>query len=76
MASNMSKGTNNVTEGLSKWQIALAVGAPVALGLVGLWYYKKMKTNPEEEPPHDKKKDVEARKKEEQVRISDYRFSI
>ncbi|XP_074652301.1 mitochondrial import receptor subunit TOM70-like [Tubulanus polymorphus] len=25
------------------WQLALAVGAPVALGLAGLWYYKRLK---------------------------------
>ncbi|XP_064651491.1 mitochondrial import receptor subunit TOM70-like [Lineus longissimus] len=66
MASNMSKGAQNVTGGLSKWQVALAVGAPVALGLAGLWYYKKLKAKPEEEPSLDKLKDVEAVKKEEQ----------
>ena len=31
----------SVTDGWSKWQIALAVGAPMALGAAGFWYYKK-----------------------------------
>nr|KAG5706748.1 hypothetical protein BaRGS_007251 [Batillaria attramentaria] len=34
-----------VTEGWSKWQIALCVGAPIALGLAGVWYYRKSKDN-------------------------------
>lgn len=30
----------DVTEGWSKWQIALCVGAPIALGVAGIWYLK------------------------------------
>ena len=40
---------NNVTEsesGLNKWQLALCVGVPVAVGatIAGVWYYKKGRT--------------------------------
>ncbi|XP_070203159.1 mitochondrial import receptor subunit TOM70-like isoform X2 [Littorina saxatilis] len=31
----------DVTEGWSKWQIALCVGAPIALGVAGIWYLKR-----------------------------------
>ena len=41
----MATRLHNVTEGWTKWQIALAVGAPVALGLAGLWYYKRSKSS-------------------------------
>ena len=48
----------NVTEGWAKWQVALAVGAPVALGLAGLWYYnRKQNGSP---PPADVEKGKEA----------------
>ena len=42
LADKMSD-TKSVTEGWEKWQIALAVGAPIALGLAGLWYYNRSK---------------------------------
>ena len=28
-------------EGWPKWKVALAVGAPVALGLAGVWLYRR-----------------------------------
>ena len=37
----MAEKVSNVLEGWSKWQVAVAVGAPIALGLAGLWYYKR-----------------------------------
>jgi len=37
MASESSIGD----ESLPKWKVALAVGAPVALGLAGVWLYKR-----------------------------------
>ena len=37
MASNSSVGD----EGWPKWKVALAVGAPVALGVAGVWLYKR-----------------------------------
>jgi len=37
MASESSVGD----EGWPKWKLALAVGAPVALGLAGVWLYKR-----------------------------------
>jgi len=37
MASESSVGD----EGWPKWKVALAVGAPVALGLAGVWLYKR-----------------------------------
>ena len=39
-----SEGRLNFLEGWKNWQIALAVGAPVCLGLAGLWYYNRSKT--------------------------------
>lgn len=33
----------DLTEGWSKWDIALYVGAPIALGVAGLWYYNRSK---------------------------------
>ena len=35
-----SEGTG---EGLSlpRWQVALAIGAPVAIGIAGFWYYRR-----------------------------------
>jgi hypothetical protein len=35
---------HDVTEGWSKWQIALCVGAPIAIGLAGVWYYTRRKS--------------------------------
>ena len=32
---------SSLLEGWENWQIALAVGAPVCLGLAGLWYYTR-----------------------------------
>ena len=37
MASESSVGD----DGWPKWKVALAVGAPVALGLAGVWLYKR-----------------------------------
>jgi len=34
----------NLTEDWPKWQIALAVAAPIVVGAAGLWYYKKRKS--------------------------------
>ncbi|XP_076438657.1 mitochondrial import receptor subunit TOM70-like [Babylonia areolata] len=39
----------DVTEGWSKWQIALCVGAPIALGVAGIWYYKRKQGKSETE---------------------------
>ncbi|CAL1546738.1 unnamed protein product [Lymnaea stagnalis] len=50
-----------ITEGWSKWEIALCVGAPIALGLAGLWYFrrsKKPKTLKESGQGEDAKKEV------------------
>lgn len=33
----------NLTEDWPKWQIVLAVAAPIVVGAAGLWYYKKRK---------------------------------
>ena len=47
------EGRQNFLEGWKNWQIALAVGAPVCLGLAGLWYYnrsKKESPKPKDEP--------------------------
>ena len=53
----MAEKVSSVLEGWTKWQIAVAVGAPVALGLAGLWYYRRGKspTQPVVEDNADKK---------------------
>ncbi|XP_006823305.1 mitochondrial import receptor subunit TOM70-like [Saccoglossus kowalevskii] len=58
-----SSGTNNVGEDGSwpKWAIALAIGAPVAVGLAGAYYYTKKKTGVSE------RKDPEGRTDENVV---------
>ena len=38
-----SEGRLDFLEGWKNWQIALAVGAPIALGVAGIWYFKKSK---------------------------------
>ena len=46
----------DVTEGWSKWDIALYVGAPIALGIAGLWYYNRSKSiNKEKKASGDSK---------------------
>lgn len=40
----MAEKYSSVVEGWTKWQVALAVGAPIALGLAGLWYYKRKRS--------------------------------
>lgn len=37
----ISDQLKELTEGWSKWNIALFVGAPIALGVAGLWYFKR-----------------------------------
>ena len=39
MAANIAK-SGGVTEGWAKWQIAVAVGTPIAIGAVGVWFYR------------------------------------
>ena len=41
MASVEGRQVSSILEGWEKWQIALAVGAPLCLGLAGLWYYNR-----------------------------------
>ncbi|KAK3601164.1 hypothetical protein CHS0354_019163 [Potamilus streckersoni] len=52
-------GLKSVLEGWSKWQIGLAVGAPIALGLAGIWYYRRSK---QLENPEKKKTKTDDRK--------------
>ena len=42
-------GENNVQD-VPKWKIALAVGAPVAIGVAVLWYYKNKQSEPGDSP--------------------------
>ncbi|KAH9504475.1 Mitochondrial import receptor subunit TOM70 [Bulinus truncatus] len=39
----------DLTEGWSKWDIALYVGAPIALGVAGLWFYSRGKHSSSED---------------------------
>lgn len=45
MAPTESRSESSIFEGWEKWQIALAVGAPVCLGLAGLWYYNRQRNS-------------------------------
>ncbi|XP_045210423.2 mitochondrial import receptor subunit TOM70-like [Mercenaria mercenaria] len=45
MAPIEGRNESSIFEGWEKWQIALAVGAPVCLGLAGLWYYNRVKNS-------------------------------
>ncbi|ESO93870.1 hypothetical protein LOTGIDRAFT_105182 [Lottia gigantea] len=48
MASNVRLSLKEWTEGWTKWDIALYVGAPVALGLAGIWFYRRSKSQPDD----------------------------
>ena len=50
-------GENNVQD-VPKWKIALAVGAPVAIGVAVLWYYKNKQPEPGD-PPEEHPKMVD-----------------
>jgi len=41
----MAAEGSQVTEGWPKWQIALAVGTPVVLGVAGIWLLKRNKSS-------------------------------
>lgn len=56
MAPPEGKTDSSIFEGWNKWQIALAVGAPVCLGLAGLWYYKRTKQSDGKSPDIKKSK--------------------
>ena len=43
-----------IIEGWSKWQIATAVGAPIALGLAELWFYKRRNSVKKSDEKSDK----------------------
>lgn len=45
MAPTEGRSESSIFEGWEKWQIALAVGAPVCLGLAGLWYYHRQRNS-------------------------------
>ena len=51
-----TEGRLNFLEGWNKWQIALAVGAPVALGLAGIWFYKRSKKQSPKSPADEEVK--------------------
>jgi hypothetical protein len=40
-----AEGGSQVGESWPKWQIALAVGAPVVVGAAGLWLYRRHKSS-------------------------------
>ncbi|KAL4229406.1 Mitochondrial import receptor subunit TOM70 [Mactra antiquata] len=48
MAPPDGKPDSSIFEGWNKWQIALAVGAPVCLGLAGIWFYNRGKKSENE----------------------------
>jgi len=47
---------SSIFEGWEKWQIAVAVGAPICLGLAGLWYYKRSQNQSAAQEGSPKKK--------------------
>lgn len=50
-AVNPGRETSSWFEGWERWQIALAVGAPVCLGLAGLWFYNRNKKTDDQTRP-------------------------
>lgn len=58
--------TSSVFEGWEKWQIAVAVGAPICLGLAGLWFYNRSKQDGSSSPSSGKPK-VESSGKEKVI---------
>ena len=38
-------------EGVPKWKLALAIGAPVAVGLAGIWWYRSRRAKKVEKEP-------------------------
>jgi len=48
--------TSTWFEGWEKWHVALAVGAPVCLGLAGLWFYNKAKQQEDQSEDDSKTK--------------------
>ncbi|XP_050416577.1 mitochondrial import receptor subunit TOM70 [Patella vulgata] len=53
MATKVKLTLQEWTEGWTKWDIALYVGAPVALGLAGVWFYKRNKAKSGQEEDVD-----------------------
>ncbi|XP_064599062.1 mitochondrial import receptor subunit TOM70-like [Liolophura sinensis] len=55
----MASKLKTALEGWENWQIAVAVGAPIALGLAGLWYYKLSNSNKTVDKSNKAKGDTE-----------------
>lgn len=60
--------SGGASSSLPKWQLALVVGAPVALGL-GYMYYKNCANKPEEKPGRGKPKRSTRENGEKQISI-------
>jgi len=62
MASSEGRPGSSIFEGWENWQIGLAVGAPICLGLAGLWYYKRSQNQTSQAQGSPKKKRASAEK--------------
>ena len=51
LAANMVDRSVSVHEGVPKWKLALAIGAPVAVGLAGIWWYRSRRAKKVEKEP-------------------------
>ena len=47
LQANMVDRASSLTEIVPKWKLALAIGAPVAVGMVGIWWYRKRGQRPQ-----------------------------
>lgn len=61
---------HDVTEGWSKWQIAACVGAPIALGLAGIWFYRRNKLKSKADSGDGKSEKSKSQADEPQVRFT------
>ena len=74
MAANIAR-SGGVTEGWAKWQIAIAVGTPIAIGAVGVWIYRsrsRSRQRTTDSKPKGTKKHAESKQKE----VIEFRLSV
>jgi len=67
MAAKIARSSGGVTEGWSKWQIAFAVGTPIAIG-AGILYYRsrsRSRQRTTDSKPKDAKKSAEDHQKQQ-----------
>ena len=69
MAAKIARSSGGVTEGWSRWQIAFAVGTPIAIG-AGILYYRsrsRSRQRTTDSKPKDAKKSAEDHQKQQVI---------